>query len=66
MTRARSIITSIFFSLSVLALSPASLPTQAFADDTYKADAVLIAGDLTGKAIVPLVRVPSARPATRT
>jgi hypothetical protein len=59
MTRARSIITSIFFSLSVLALSPASLPTQAFADDTYKADAAILSAGSRAAAISRLKSVPS-------
>ena len=59
MTRARSIITSIFFSLSVLALSPASLLTQAFADDTYKADAAILSAGSRAAAISRLKSVPS-------
>jgi hypothetical protein len=59
MTRARSIITSFFFSLSVLALSPASLPTQAFADDTYKADAAILSAGSRAAAISRLKSVPS-------
>ena len=59
MTRARSIITSIFFSLSVLALSPESLPTQAFADDTYKADAAILSAGSRAAAISRLKSVPS-------
>ena len=59
MTRARSIITSIFFSLSILALSPASLPTQAFADDTYKADAAILSAGSRAAAISRLKSVPS-------
>lgn len=59
MTRARSIITSIFFSLSVLALSPASLPTQAFADDAYKADAAILSAGSRAAAISRLKSVPS-------
>jgi hypothetical protein len=59
MTRARSIITSIFFGLSVLALSPASLPTQAFADDTYKADAAILSAGSRAAAISRLKSVPS-------
>ena len=59
MTRARSIITSIFFSLSVLALSPASLPTQAFANDTYKADAAILSAGSRAAAISRLKSVPS-------
>lgn len=59
MTRSRSIITSIFFSLSVLALSPASLPTQAFADDTYKADAAILSAGSKAAAISRLKSVPS-------
>lgn len=59
MTRARSIITSIFFGLSVLASSPASLPTQAFADDTYKADAAILSAGSRAAAISRLKSVPS-------
>ncbi len=59
MTRARPIITSIFFSLSVLALSPASLPTQAFAGDTYKADAAILSAGSRAAAISRLKSVPS-------
>ena len=59
MTRAKSIITSIFFSLSVLALPPASLPTQAFADDTYKAEAAILSAGSRAAAISRLKSVPS-------
>ncbi len=59
MTRTRSIITSIFFSLSVLALPPASLPTQAFADDTYKAEAAILSAGSRAAAISRLKSVPS-------
>ena len=59
MTRARSIITSIFFSLSVLALPPASSPTQAFADDTYKAEAAILSAGSRAAAISRLKSVPS-------
>ena len=59
MTRTQSIITSIFFSLSVLALSPASLPTQAFADDNYKADAAILSAGSKAAAISRLKSVPS-------
>ena len=59
MTRTRSIITSIFLSLSVLALPPASLPTQAFADDTYKAEAAILSAGSRAAAISRLKSVPS-------
>ena len=59
MTRTRSIFISIFFSLSVLALPPASLPTQAFADDTYKAEAAILSAGSRAAAISRLKSVPS-------
>ena len=59
MTRARTIITSVFFSLFVLALSPANLPAQAFAGDTYKADAAILSAGSRAAAISRLEVVPS-------
>ena len=59
MTRTRSIMTSIFLSLSVLALPPASLPTQSFADDTYKAEAAILSAGSRAAAISRLKSVPS-------
>ena len=59
MIRARSIITLILFSLSVLALSSASLSTRAFAGDTYKADAAILSAGSRAAAILRLKSVPS-------
>lgn len=59
MTHARSIIASIIFSLSVLALSPAGLPARAFAGDTYKADAAILSAGSRAAAISRLKSVPS-------
>ena len=59
MIRARSIITLILFSLSVLALSSASLSTRAFAGDTYKADAAILSAGSRAAAISRLKSVPS-------
>ena len=59
MTRTRTIITSIVFSLSVLALSPANLSAQAFADSTYKAYAAILSAGSRAAAISRLKAVPS-------
>lgn len=59
MTRARTIITSIFVSLSVLALSPANLPAQVFAGSTYKAEAAILSAGSRAAAISRLKAVPS-------
>ena len=59
MTRAQTIITSIVFSLSVLALSPANLSAQAFAGSTYKADAAILSAGSRAAAISRLKVVPS-------
>jgi hypothetical protein len=59
MTRARTIITLIFFSLSVLALSPANLPAQAFTGSTYKANAAILSAGSRAAAISRLKVVPS-------
>jgi hypothetical protein len=54
MIRARTIIASIFFSLSVLALS-----AQAFAGSTYKADAAILSASSRAATISRLKVVPS-------
>jgi hypothetical protein len=59
MTRARTIITSIFFSLSVLALSPANLSAQVFAGSSYKAEAAILSAGSRAAAISRLKVVPS-------
>jgi hypothetical protein len=59
MIRARTIITSVFFSLSVLALSPVSLPAPALAGSTYKADAAILSAGSRAAAISRLKVVPS-------
>lgn len=59
MTRARTIITSIFFSLSVLVLPPANLSAQAFGGSTYKAEAAILSAGSRAVAISRLKVVPS-------
>jgi hypothetical protein len=59
MARVRTFITSIFFSLSVLALSPANLPAQALAGGNYKADAAILSAGSRSAAISQLKVVPS-------
>jgi hypothetical protein len=59
MTPARTIITSLFLSLSALALSPAGLPAQAFAGGTYKAEAAILSAGSRAAAISRLKAVPS-------
>src|SRR6185503_7079037 len=59
MTHVRTFITSIFFSLSVLALSPVNLPAQAFAGGNYKADAAILSAGSRSAAISRLKVVPS-------
>jgi len=59
MTRTQTIITSIFFSLSVLALVPAIQPAQAFGDSTYKAEAAILSAGSRAPAISRLKAIPS-------
>jgi hypothetical protein len=59
MIRTRTIITSIFFSLSVLALSPANISAQAFGGSTYKAEAAILSAGSRAAAISRLKVVPS-------
>jgi hypothetical protein len=59
MTSARTIITSLFLSFSVLALSPANLPAQAFGSSTYKAEAAILSAGSRAAAISRLKAVPS-------
>lgn len=59
MTRARIIITSILFSLTVLALSPANPPAQALAGGSYKAEAAILSAGSRAAAISRLKAVPS-------
>jgi hypothetical protein len=59
MTRTQNIITSIFFSLSVLALSPVGQPAQAFAGSTYKAEAAILSAGSRAPAISRLKAIPS-------
>ena len=59
MTRVRTIISSILFSLAFTAGSPANLSAQVFPDDSYKAEAAIISAGSRAAAISRLKAIPS-------
>ncbi len=58
-TAFRTVISSAFLSLALLALSPANLPAQAFGGSTYKAEAAIMSAGSRAAAVSRLKAVPS-------
>lgn len=59
MAHIKSIISSAFLSLALLAVSPFNLPAQAFGGDAYKAEAAIMSAGSRAAAISRLKAVPS-------
>jgi hypothetical protein len=59
MPRIQTFVRSVLFGLAVMALSPSSLPAQAFDGSTYKAEAAIISAGSRAGAVSRLKAVPS-------